>query len=76
MKIVIDIRDDDYYDIIGDALIGEFTTREVINAVKDGTPLPKGHGALKDADAIRKTISESIEECPKWEDEVTGGEMY
>lgn len=39
MKIVINIKDDDYYDIIGDALIGEFTTREVINAVKDGTPL-------------------------------------
>ena len=52
MKIVIDIKDDDYYDIIGDALLGEFTTREVINAVKDGTPLPKGYGRLIDADAF------------------------
>ena len=52
MKIVIDINDDDYCDIIGDALIGEFTTREVINAVKNGTPLPKGHGRLIDADAF------------------------
>ena len=57
MKIVIDIKDDNYYDIIGDALIGEFTTREVINAVKDGTPLPKGHGRLIDADALIQELS-------------------
>lgn len=44
MKIVVDIKDDDYYDIIGGALIGEFTMMEVISAVKNGTPLPKGHG--------------------------------
>lgn len=43
MQIVIDIKDNDYYDIIGDALVGEFTMREVINAVKNGTPLhPNG----------------------------------
>lgn len=52
MKIVIDIKDDDYYDIIGDALIGEITTREIINNIKNGTPLPKGHGRLIDADAF------------------------
>ena len=47
-----------------------------LEAIRNGTPLPKGHGSLKDADAIRKTISESIEECKKWADEVKGGEMY
>ena len=55
MQIVIDIKDDDYYDIIGDTpyiFIGEYTTREVINAVKKGTPLPKGHGRLIDADKL------------------------
>ena len=49
MKVVIDIKDDDYYDIIGDTLIGKFTTRDVINAVKNGTPLPKEHRFI-DAD--------------------------
>ena len=30
----------------------------LVDAIKNGTPLPKGHGALKDADAICKdTIS-------------------
>ena len=68
MKIVIDIKDDDYYDIIGDALIGEFTTREVINAVKDGTPLPKGHGDLIDRkDLIENGISKGF--CD-WYDEI------
>lgn len=61
MQIVIDIKYDDYYDIIGDAIIGEFTTREVINAVKNGTPLPKGHGALKDFEKLYADMSEREE---------------
>lgn len=65
MQIVIDIKDDDYYDIIGDALIGEHTTREVINAVKDGTPLPKalpkGHGRIGDLSELETRIGNFIE---------------
>ena len=34
------------------------------------------HGRLIDADALRKSIKESIDECHKWADEVEGGEMY
>lgn len=59
MQIVIDIKDDDYYDIIGDTpyiFIGEYTMREIINAVKNDTPLPKGHGRLIDADAFGKEL--------------------
>lgn len=38
-------------------------------------PVPE-HGRLIDADALRQSIKESIDECNKWADEVDGGEMY
>ena len=72
MQIVIDISEDDYRKVQD----GRASVSMMRKAMRNGTPLPKGHGSLKDADAIRKTISESIEECKKWADEVEGGEMY
>ena len=44
----------------------------------DGCPLipvPE-HGRLIDADALRQSIKESVDECHKWANEVEGGEMY
>lgn len=38
-------------------------------------PVPD-HGRLIDADALRASIKESIDECHKWVDEVSEGEMY
>ena len=38
-------------------------------------PVPP-HGRLIDADALRQSIKESIDECHKWADEVEDGEMY
>lgn len=38
-------------------------------------PVPP-HGRLIDADALRQSLKESIDECDKWADEVEGGEMY
>lgn len=38
-------------------------------------PVPP-HGRLIDADALRQSIKESIDECHKWADEVESGEMY
>lgn len=38
-------------------------------------PVPP-HGRLIDADALRQSIKESIDECHKWAEEVEGGEMY
>ncbi|MBQ1577054.1 MAG: hypothetical protein IIZ83_08850 [Oscillospiraceae bacterium] len=38
-------------------------------------PVPP-HGALKDADALRQSIKESIDECHAWAEEVNEGEMY
>jgi len=34
------------------------------------------HGRLIDADEVRKSIRESVEECAKWANEVKEGEMY
>ena len=45
MKIVIDIPDKDYKDIV-DGYICQELADEMLNRVKDGTPLPKGHGDL------------------------------
>jgi hypothetical protein len=50
--------------------------------IKDGrhdecplVPVPP-HGRLIDADALRQSIKESIEECHAWAEEVNEGEMY
>lgn len=58
MQIVINIDDEDYDDI---TLTGENTINlgvllDLREAVRKGTPLPKGHGRLIDADAYLKKI--------------------
>lgn len=58
MQIVIDIPESTYKvfkqlnKIIG-VLVYEKDILTLIKAVKNGTPLPKGHGALKDVDNIK-----------------------
>ena len=51
MKIVIDIPDEDYKDIV-DGYICQELADEMLNKVKAGTPLPKGHGDLVDATTL------------------------
>ena len=52
MKIVIDIPDYNLNNIQN----GSITCGQILKAVKNGIPLPKGHGRLIDADAyIDKT---------------------
>ena len=51
MQIVIEIPDN--YDI-GKIENGSIASKIILNAVKNGTPLPKGHGRLIDADALLK----------------------
>lgn len=58
MQIVIDIPDEAYNLISGkiDAVnIDLYST--LISSVKNGTPLPKGHGRLGDLDALQKEVS-------------------
>ena len=57
MRIVIDISKNDYWLACNhpETLIGVYA-----QAIKNGTPLPKGHGALKDTDAICKAIISAL----------------
>ena len=57
MQIVIDIPEEDYKLICSDG-------RPFLSSykwIKNGIPLPKGHGALKDEDEICKKIEDSVE---------------
>lgn len=56
MRIVIDIDDEDYKRIqdISDAF--NSLTSRTYSAIRNGTPLPKDHGSLIDADEFKKTI--------------------
>ena len=56
IELVIKLPKEDYDDIM---LTGENTINlgillDLRKAVRNGKPLPKGHGALKDADEIKK----------------------
>ena len=49
MQIVIDIPKEMYENALNNLLCGSTT---LCNAIKNGTPLPKGHGRLIDADRL------------------------
>ena len=55
MQIVIDIPEEEYKDFC-ERYIGSHNT--VINAMCKGTPLPKGHGRLIDADELNNSLRE------------------
>ena len=52
MQVVIDIKEDDYK-VFERQIVGNTTPRDrLFNAIKNGTPLPKGHGDLIDRSKI------------------------
>lgn len=58
MQIVIDIKDAIHRDC---KEFGSLTVKQVIEvekAIKNGIPLPEGHGRLIDADALKKFFQE------------------
>lgn len=58
MQIVIDIPDRIAYGVQnGITKNGSIASKIVLEAVKNGKPLPKGHGALKDADKLSVAIA-------------------
>jgi hypothetical protein len=61
MQIVIDISEDDYRKVQD----GRASVSMMRKAIRNGTPLTKGHGRLIDADAIVMPIMES-ENDEKW----------
>ena len=58
MKLVIDIPDAYMKGVKIEN--GSLVSKKILDAVYSGTPLPKGHGALKDTDAICKDIISAL----------------
>ena len=58
MKIVIDILEKEY-ELIRHGNKSPLTELELMRAVANGTPLPKGHGRLIDADYLREDFKAS-----------------
>ena len=54
MKIIIDIPEDRYKDIqrIASVQLEKYNFQTAEQIIANGTPLPKGHGRLVDADAL------------------------
>ena len=69
MQIVIDIPKDVYEDTLKHSTEIQAKGYIIAGAVLHGTPLPKGHGRLIDADA---TIKEFGEWTDEWDDFAIG----
>lgn len=57
MKLVIDIPEDQYTTLNAktqDDIVDVIDHGALIKAIKNGTPLPKGHGRLIDADDVKE----------------------
>lgn len=71
MQLVIDIPKTFYNDITksDNIHLGEFYSNKIVKIIKNGTPLPKGHGRLCDLDAALKCIdNDTVEDCDaKWQ---------
>ena len=67
MQIVIDISEKTYKHIMSMQFFipasrsGKFLLEEILKAIRTGTPLPKGHGRLIDANALNKKMEEREE---------------
>ena len=57
MKIVIELTEDEYKKVQD----GRAPVTVMRNAIRNGTPLPKGHGALKDADEVMKVMESNFD---------------
>lgn len=56
MKLIIDISDNIYNHIKKYRKIFDSEYAYIVNSVVNGTPLPKGHGRLIDADWVKNTL--------------------
>lgn len=74
MQVVININDGTYEAIKNEycALPPQKGLKKVLwDAVKDGTPLPKGHGRLGDLDELTQRITNYVEHNEHMMDELT-----
>ena len=61
MKLVIEISEDDYRKVKD----GRASVSMMQKAIRNGTPLPKGHGRLGDLDKIKKEMQNYHDDCAK-----------
>lgn len=73
MQIVINIDDEDYKRIQDIPDVFNSLTSRTYSAIKNGTPLPKGHGRLIDADDLYENTEICHSDidgyaCVRWKD--------
>lgn len=69
MQIVIDIPETIYKAVISNNLTYGIAT--IFHAIRNGTPLPKGHGRIGDLDELEQRISDFVERDASITDEYT-----
>lgn len=67
MKLIIDIDEEDRADIANIHFVREDLKFKIGKAIMSGTPLPKGHGRLIDADAFIAKL-ESVSKSRKYKE--------
>ena len=55
MKLLIDIPEESYKATCNQCMLPP-DVKNVVQGIKNGTPLPKGHGRLKDIDKIEQLL--------------------
>lgn len=60
-EIVIRISQEDYEAIKDGSIVGDMTIPYVFEAIRNGTPLPKGHGDLIDRRDLKKEVYTTTE---------------
>lgn len=60
MQIVIDIPEKIYKAIQDNTYCG-ISNSDMYEAIRNGTPLPKGHGALKDVDEVMNEMERNFD---------------
>ena len=73
MKIVIDIDEKYYTDIKESDHCSNYSVLYALDAIRNGIPLPKGHGRLIDTDEYERIIRTYIDENKNSEDMFLAG---
>lgn len=58
MQIIIDIDEEDYDDIMNGETKASALNWSIFNSIRNGVPLPKGHGDLIDRNELKKVINQ------------------
>ena len=64
MQVVINISDEDYKDLMGEEWVSALNDYQLM--IRNGMPLPKGHGDLIDRDTFRSVVPTPIEDEYKY----------